>query len=96
MTFFCPFLVNENDFEDLSEKMSSRDNATIIFNEDCEIHTKGSYTIVEKEDGETKFLVFPLNQAVKDVYKRECDEAHTYFRFNFGTFSTFLENSVSA
>lgn len=93
MTFFCPFLVNENDFEDLSEKTSSRDNATIIFNEDCEIHTKGSYTIVEKEDGETKFLVFPLNQAVKDVYKRVCDEAHTYFRFNFGTFSTFLENS---
>ena len=95
MTFFCPFRFKEKtDIIDLSEKMSRKANATIIFNEDCEIHTKGSYTTVEKEDG-TKYLLFPLKQAIKNVYKQENDElcSSTYLRFDFKEFSKFLETS---
>lgn len=43
----CPFIINPEDIIDLSPKLLRKENASIIFNRDCEITTKDSYTIVE-------------------------------------------------
>lgn len=41
--------MEEGDIRDLSDRMSVKNNANIIFNADCEIHTKDNYTILELE-----------------------------------------------
>lgn len=66
LVFFCPFKLNIEDVQDLSEKVSKKSNANIIFNDDCEIETKDNYTVIKMSTGE-KMLIFPLYTIVKDV-----------------------------
>lgn len=92
MTFYCPFNVEDEEILDLASKMESKNNANIIFNEDCEIHTTGNYTIVERTD-DGKMLIFPLNQVIKDVYRVERNEYGTYLKFKFEKFLKYVMSS---
>lgn len=92
LTFFCPFQVEKNDIIDLAEKMSTKNNASIIFNTDCEIHTKDNYTIIELETNE-HLLVFPLNQVIKDVFSINNEEHNTKLEFSFESFQKYVESN---
>lgn len=91
LTFFCPFKVEANDIKDLSDKMSTKNNANIIFNTDCEIHTKDNYTIIELE--KENLLVFPLNQVIKDVYSLQPDGYGTKLVFEFHNFQKYVNSN---
>ncbi len=93
LTFFCPFKISENNIRDLAEKMTTKNNANIIFNTDCEIQTKDNYTIVEV--GEEKLLVFPLDQVIKEVYSVEPIEfgTGTKLEFKFQNFQKYVNSN---
>ncbi len=91
LTFFCPFIVGENDIRDLADKMTTKNNANIIFNTDCEIQTKDSYTIIELE--KEKLLVFPLDQVIKEVYSVEKGEYGTKLSFEFRSFQEYVNSN---
>lgn len=63
LIFHCPFKVNDNDITDLSEKLSKKENANIIFNIDGEIETKDSYFIYsfEKNNIHEALLLCPIS-----------------------------------
>lgn len=92
LTFFCPFKVGEEEILDLADKMSTKNNANIIFNTDCEIHTKDNYTIIELGQDE-HLLVFPLNQVIKDVYSIKNGEYDTKLEFDFQNFQKYVESN---
>ncbi|BDZ84608.1 hypothetical protein Lac2_27420 [Claveliimonas bilis] len=93
MTFFCPFIVEYENVEDLSTKMAVKNNANIVFNTDCDIHTRENYTIIELSDTE-KILVFPLDQVIKDVYsvKSGKDNESTQIEFDFINFKKYINS----
>lgn len=91
LTFFCPFIVGENDIRDLAEKMTTKNNANIIFNKDCEIQTKDNYTIIELE--EKKLLVFSLDQVIKGVYSVKTEEYGTKLEFEFQNFQKYANSN---
>lgn len=91
LTFFCPFLIRDSDIRDLAKKMTTKKNANIIFNTDCEIQTKDSYTIIELE--EEKLLVFPLDQVIKDVYSIDKGEYGTKLEFRFRNFHKYINSN---
>lgn len=92
LTFFCPFEVDANGIRDLSEKVSMKDNANIIFNDDCEIETKDNYTIIQLPN-EEKLLAFPLFTGIKDVCKVEksTDCGGTKIVFDFQKFHDYVK-----
>ena len=94
LTFFCPFEL-DGELIDLSKKLESKNNASIIFNSDCEIQTKDSYTIVEIPEHDERLLVFPMEQVIMDVYYiEEVPEKHpegTQIIFNFGNFREYVK-----
>lgn len=92
LTFFCPFRVEKEDVLDLADKMSTKNNANIIFNTDCEIHTKDNYTIIELEQNE-HLLVFPLDQVIKDVYSITNGEYGAKLEFNFRNFQQYVKSN---
>lgn len=91
VTFFCPFALKENDIIDLSSKMTDKNNANIIFNTDCETHTKDNYTIVEID--EEALLIFPLDQEVMNVYSIDKGKYGTKLNFCFATFRKYIESN---
>lgn len=91
LTFFCPFEMEERDVEDLADKMSVKGNACIIFNADCEIHTKDNYTIIEVENED--LLVFPLDQVIKDVYSFQKVEFGTKLVLEFQNFKKYVNSN---
>lgn len=95
LTFHCPFQLTSENISDLSEKLNIKENANIIFNEDCEIETKDSYTIVNlsKESSLQSLLVFPLDQAISDIFiLQESEDADkTNLVFDFTRFSQYVE-----
>lgn len=91
LTFFCPFTVMRNDVLDLADKMSTKNTANIIFNTDCELHTKDNYTIIEL--GHEQLLIFPLNQVIKDVYSIQSGEYGTKLEFNFQNFQYYVSSN---
>ena len=92
LTFFCPFRVEREDISDLADKMSTKNNANIIFNTDCEIHTKDNYTIIELES-DNHLLVFPLDQVIKDVYSIKKSEYGTKLEFDFQNFRKYVKSN---
>lgn len=85
VVFHCPFVVEQDNVEDLSKKLETKSNANIIFNEDCEIETKDSYTIVKLEGGEEPLLILPLSQAGENIFSIEkldrLDKSNIIFEF---------------
>lgn len=92
LTFFCPFQVEKKDVIDLAEKMYTKNNASIIFNTDCEIHTKDNYTIIELESN-NHLLLFPLNQVIKDVFSINNREYGTKLEFSFQNFQKYVASN---
>lgn len=93
LKFYCPFKVDEKDVEDLSKKISIKNNANIIFNEDCEIRTKKSYTIIEPEAEEKdSMIIFPLDQVIKNVYSQKLEKDRTYFIFDLEAFADYIKS----
>lgn len=91
ITFFCPFRMEKEDVEDLANKMSVKSNAGIIFNADCEIHTKDNYTIIEV--GNKHLLVFPLDQVIKEVYSLQQMEFGTKLILEFQNFKKYVNSN---
>lgn len=93
ITFHCPFVIKKEDEDiiDLSDKLSTKENATIIFNTDCEIATKDSYTIVNLSDEES-LLIFPLKQSFPGIFKIEKleDFPKTNIVFEFENFLKYI------
>lgn len=91
MTFFCPFNLDKNCIQDLSEKFSKKNNANIIFNDDCEIETKDNFTIIKMSNRE-KLLIFPLFRVIKNICKVETieDSDGTKIIFNFQEFHKYV------
>ncbi len=67
LIFLCPFVLNKDNIEDLSEKMAVKKNANLIFNNDCEIESRDSYTIINNNEKDETLLVYPFEQAVENV-----------------------------
>ena len=93
VTLHCPFSIKEKDVIDLSSKLESKSNACIIFNAECEIETKDSYTIIDLTEKKDKLLVFPLEQVIEDVYKVETSDKKkgTRLVFQFGRFHEYVK-----
>lgn len=91
LTFFCPFLVDKHDIKDLTEKITTKKNASIVFNADCEIFTKDSYTIIEFE--KEQLLLFPLDQVVQNVYNVNQGEYGTKLEFHINHFLTYIKSN---
>lgn len=90
VTFYCPFSLDA--VSDLSKKLETKNNANIIFNSDCEIETKDSYTIVNISEHEETLLIFPLEQVIKNVYQVEKEESRgTQITFQFQKFYTYVK-----
>ena len=62
-----PFVIIDNNVEDLSFKFNNKENATLVFNENCETETIKEYTSIKKKSGE-KLLVYPLKQNCGNIY----------------------------
>jgi len=92
LTFFCPFQVKKEDIFDLADKMSTKENANIIFNTDCEIHTKDNYKIIELEQSE-HLLVFPLNQVIEGIYSIKNEAYGTKLEFDFQNFEKYVKSN---
>ena len=62
VSFSFPFQLQESNIMDLAPMMSTKSNASIVFNEECEVETRREYTIVQipKKEGNDKLLIFPL------------------------------------
>ena len=91
LVFYCPFNIISDDIKDLSGIVSQKNNANIIFNDDCEIETKDNYTIVELSNRE-RLLVFPIFAAIKGVCKVEekNDADGTEIVFDFEKFHKYV------
>ena len=96
LTFYCPFAIDKSLIYDLSNKLAKKNNASIIFNTDCEIQTKDSYTIVEIIEHEEQLLVFPLEQVIKDIYQIKRDlgrnQSGTQIVFSFESFYKYVQS----
>ena len=93
LTFFCPFTVEKTGIKDLAEAVSKKNNANIIFNDDCEIETKDNYTIIQLSS-EQRLLAFPIFTVIKNMYVMEQDEGGTKLIINFPKFHEYV-NRVS-
>ena len=90
ITLHCPFELAEENIEDLSPKMSTKNNATMIFNDDCEIETINSYTCVKFPDG-SNLLIFLMDQIIEETYYIEQIDGKSNVVLNFKDFHTYIE-----
>lgn len=97
VVFSFPFQLTEKNIVDLAPMMSTKSNASLVFNEECEIETKNEYTIVQipkNEKDNDKLLIFPLKQAVEDVFELTDYGGRSYITIKFDTFRRYLETNV--
>lgn len=72
LVFQCPFLINEDEFEDLSDIIPKGETANIIFNEDCKITKTQGYNVIDTNND--KFLIIPIsNNNISEMFNM-CDE----------------------
>ncbi len=89
LIFNCPFEISKENIVDLSKKMSTKSNATIVFNDDCEITTINSYTCVTFSD-ESKVLLFLMGEIIDDTYKLDIINGNSSIIFDFTKFHKFV------
>lgn len=99
LVFSFPFQVPQKSLVDLASKMSVKNNASIVFNEECEIETQKEYTLIwipkkGKTDGK-KLLIFPLEQTVENIYELIDYKEKSYITVKIDEFRTYLKNSNS-
>lgn len=92
LTFYCPFEVDEDCLIDLSDKLKDKGNASLIFNDVCEMETQDIYTII-KLSTEEKLLLFPLKEPIEGVCSLEKIEEGSYINFDFKQFRKYAEQS---
>lgn len=97
LCFHCPFPLSKDDnIKDLTGKLEKKSNACLIFNEDCEVETRDSYTIIkiENEKENEELLLFSLDQVVKDVCEVQKSEAEeeTNILFKFKDFIEYIDH----
>ena len=95
LIFSFPFQVSTRNIMDLAPMMSTKNNASIVFNEECEIETKSEYTIIQipKKENTDKLLIFPLNQAVEHIYELTDYENKSYITIKFDTFKKYVNTN---
>lgn len=93
-TFQCPFKIDNSQLIDLSDKLSKKSNANLIFNIDGEIETKDNYSLVklDKGDASQDLLIFPLKQSLGDVYKIDEVGERTNIIFEFSDFIKYVDS----
>lgn len=93
LIFHCPFVITEEDIEDLVPKLCKKENANIIFNIDGEVATKDSYSIYsfEKNKNKERLLLFPLEQDIGNVYCLNEEDNKTNIVFDFSIFNKYLK-----
>ena len=92
ITFQCPFKFLKEQVFDLSDKLSKKDNANLIFNVDGEIETKDKYSLVklDKSDTEKDLLIFPLKHDWEGVFTIEALDERTSIIFDFTKFIEYI------
>lgn len=89
--FYCPFMLQDKEIDDLSGKLSEKDNANMIFNKECKVSINEAYTLVELENKNGKkenLLLFQMKESVKDIFKIEplednaCELIFDFEKFN--------------
>lgn len=91
LVFYCPFRCEQSNIKDLAECVSKKNNANIIFNDDCEMETKDNYTIVQLSDNE-RLLIFPISSVIKKACIIENEDESTKIIFKFNEFHKYIEN----
>ncbi len=92
VTFQCPFKIEKSQLIDLSDKLSKKRNANLIFNTDGEIETKDNYSLVklDKNNSSQDLLIFPLEQSLDNIYKIEVVNERTNIIFTFSDFIKYI------
>lgn len=68
LTIGLPFIIrNTNNIEDLSDKFENKENAQLIFNENCEVATLRDYKTVKMNDNDV-MLIFPTKQDCGEIF----------------------------
>lgn len=89
-----PFVAESNNIEDLSAKISKKENAQLLFNENCEIETIQTYTAVKLTD-DNKLLVFPLKQdcGIECKVERIDETSSSKITIDFTPFISYTEST---
>lgn len=97
--FYCPFMLQDKEIEDLSGKLSEKDNASMIFNKECKVFIDEAYTSVELENKDVKkekLLLFQMKESVKDIFKIEPIEDNACeLIFDFEKFNKYISKLLS-
>lgn len=89
IAFYCPFKVSKSNVVDLSQKMSTKTNATMVFNDECEITTINTYTSVKFSD-DSKSLIFLMGDIIEDTYRIENSNGKSSIVFDFTKFHKYV------
>lgn len=96
VTFQCPFIISQSQLADLSDKLSKKSNANLIFNKDAEMATKDNYSLVKLEGDNTDqgevLLIFPLEQSIGEVYEIQNVGERTNIVFDFSDFVKYIDS----
>lgn len=90
---YCPCLLDEKDIIDLSSKLKDKDNASMVFNTDCEVSSKDIYTSIRLDDGE-KLLLFPLEDVVGGIYNFEKCADGVKLTFDISQYKTYVNSQT--
>lgn len=97
--FYCPFMLQDKEIDDLSGKLSEKDNASMIFNKECKVSINEAYTLVELENKngkKEKLLLFQMKESVKDIFKIEPLEDNTCeLIFDFEKFNKYISKFLN-
>ena len=94
LVFSFPFELEKDKIVDLAPKMADKNNASIIFNEECEIETQKEYTIINSgKENDEKLLIYPLSQAVENISELSNYENKSYLTIKFDKFKKYLKNT---
>lgn len=94
LIFHCPFIISEKELVDLSDKLSNKKNANIIFNTDGEIETRDQYSIMklDKNSAGENLLIFPMEQNVGTVFDIQDWKERTNINFYFRDFINYIDS----
>ena len=89
-----PFVANNNNIEDLSARISKKENAQLLFNENCEIETIQTYTAVKLAE-ENKLLIFPLKQdcGIGYIVEKIDETSSSKITIDFTPFNSYTQST---
>ncbi len=89
LVFQCPFRVEQEEFEDLSNAIADQKTADIIFNDNCNVSTKMSVAIIATEKEK---LIVVSKEFAQDLFKLVNKGSRTNIEIDMSTFVNVLKN----